>query len=1336
MRNLKIVRLAEVQLQNELPLTATAWDTASDAVVCTFGPSASQPVIELRRKRHDAYFSDPVGADAFEIIASWDAPCPLPDLECDRVLSLHYFADNLTACLVLEGGDIVIVREEPLPGEDKIEIVGTVDVGITAAAWSPDEELLALTTRANTFLYMTREFENVAEITFTQEDLRASQHVSVGWGKRETQFQGKRAKALRDPTVPEKVDEGKLSASDDGKTTISWRGDGAYVAVNSIEAGVRRAIRVYSREGTLDSVSEPVDGLEGALSWRPSGNLIAGIQRREDRTDVVFFERNGLRHGEFTLRLTEEERSTWASNIHLSWNVDSTVLAVQFHDRTQFWTTGNYHYYLKQEIPIGVNAEYPYPFSLKWHQEKALRFIAGASGSMLDVDFVFDVSQGSTTSPDDVGAVAVVDGKILKLTPLRLAGVPPPMAHNELTLDSNIVDVAFSKSGTRMAVLMKDRFSIFLWSLKSRPVPSPILESSYPLSDAPDSRPRQIAFVNEHEVYILKDSGPNNTQIERTALETRTTQVAYQAEDSEQILSMFTSLGHEALWFSHVKAPNQPVTYSYVSMPSSEEFQILPWLESPTVDTYWAKAAQISEDEHVLVSMTRSGALYANKRLLAKNCTSFLVTQAHILFTTSLHLIKFVHLTTVEEMDIPPDTPETDERCRSIERGGRLVTVMPTTFAVILQMPRGNLETIYPRALVLAGIRNFIDRKNYRAAFLTCRSQMVDMNIIHDYAPEQFMDNIQLFVDQVEKIDFIDEFISRLSEEDVSQTLYKDTLKTPKADNAPTGIVAVAPNKGSKVNRICDAFLSTLEKRIDTNLHNLITAHVCKSPPDLESGLQLVARLREQSPEQADDAIEHMCFLTDANQLYDNALGLYDLELTLLVAQQAQRDPREYLPFLRKLQQQPELRRYFEIDNYLGRTSKAIKHLHALNAHDELRAYTIKHVLYKDAIDLYKYQAEQLREMTNLYADYLFDRSKYKEAGIAYESLQLYTDAYKSYHLAHLWRESLYCAMLVPLTPTELTTHATALINTLIEESKDYISAATIHADHLHDIPGASRLLCRASKFSEATRLLTLHNQAALIPEIVDTGLADSMGSMTDLLADFRSQLNAQVPRIRELRVRRATDPLAYFGGDPTLGDGAAGVDIPDNVSLAPTDASTLAGRSMFTRYTGNTGKTGKTSSSRHTSKTRRKEERKRARGKKGTVYEEEYLVNSLRRLLERANSTVSEVEGLVDALLRRGMRERAVAVEKAMSEVLKLCKESREEVFGALVAEAVGGQTGEGDAGEGENGAGAAFGEDGVPHATGGQSVFWDSVTATANVGKGREVPAVKEIKLSALLN
>ncbi|RDW57132.1 Elongator subunit IKI3 [Aspergillus mulundensis] len=1329
MRNLKNVRLAEVQLQDGLPLTATAWDTASDAVICTFGPTPTNAVIELRRKCVDAYFSDPVSPEIFDTIASWDAPCPLPHLECDRVLSLHYFSDTLTACLVLEGGDIVIVREEPLPGEDKIEIVGSVDVGITAAAWSPDEELLALTTAANTFLYMTREFENVAEITFTPDDLKASQHVSVGWGKRETQFQGKRAKAMRDPTVPEKVDEGKLSGNDDGRTTITWRGDGAFVAVNSIVEGIRRAIRVYSREGTLDSVSEPVDGLEGALSWRPYGNLIAGIQRLDDRIDVVFFERNGLRHGQFTLRLAEEERSTWASNIYLSWNVDSTVLAVQFKDRIQFWTSGNYHYYLKQEIPIVTSPESRVAY--KWHNEKALRFVAGASESILDGEFVFEVSHGSTTIPNDVGAVAVIDGKTLRLTPLRLSGVPPPMAHNELHLDANAIDVAFSKSGTRIAVLTNDHFSVYLWSLKSRPVPAPILESSYPLSDEKDSRPRQITFINDNEVYILRSRGPNNTCIERTTLETRETKVVYEAADSEHLVSMFSSLGHEALWFSHVPQPGQLITYSNITMPSSDEFHVTPWTQTPAVDTYWAESAQIFEYEHVLVSLSRTGSLYANKTLLAKNCTSFLVTSSHVIFTTSLHLLKFVHLRRAEDMEVPPDTPETDERCRSIERGSRLVTVMPSTFSVILQAPRGNIETIYPRALVLAGIRSFIDRKDYRSAFLTCRSQMVDMNIIHDYAPEQFMESITLFVDQVKRVDFVDEFLSRLKEEDVSQTLYKDTLKALDVEAAPESGLAMTAKKSNKVNRICDGFLAALEKRSDTNLHNLITAHVCKLPPDLESGLRLVARLKEESSEQAEDAVEHMCFLTDANRLYDSALGLYDLELTLLVAQQAQRDPREYLPFLRKLQQLPDLRRYFEIDNYLGRWAKALGHLHGVGAHDELREYVVKHVLYKDAIDIYKYQPDQLRDVTHLYAKHLYEESQYKDAGIAYESLSLYTDAYKCYQLAHLWRESLYTAMLVPLPPAELTTHATDLATTLVEEDKDYLSASQIHAEHLHDIPTAARLLCRGSRFSDASRLLTLHGVQSLVPEIVDAALADAMGSMTDLLADFRSQLQAQVPRIAELRVRRIHDPLAYFGGDPTMADGGAGVEIPDNVSLAATDASTLAGKSMFTRYTGKTS-SGKTTSSRQSSRNRRKEERKRARGKKGTVYEEEYLVNSVRRLIERVGATVSEVDNLVDALLRRGMRERAAAIEKAMSDVLKLCEESQEEVFAAQQQQQQQEQEGE-QAADVEN---FVNGPVDVPMPQGGQRVFWESIVSTMGVGKGQEPPKIKQMKKSALLN
>lgn len=313
----------------------------------------------------------------FSIITSWDAPSPNPDLVCDEILSLQYFGDTLTACIVLTGGDIVVVREEPLPGEDRIEIVGSVDAGITAARWSPDEELLAISTKADTVVFMSRSFEGITDVTMTAEDLKASNHVSVGWGKKETQFHGRGAKALRDPTMPEKVDEGVLSSNDDSRVTISWRGDGAFLAISTIEGGARRIIRVYSREGVLDSVSEPVDGLEGALSWRPAGNLIAGIQRLQEKVDVVFFERNGLRHGQFSLRLTTDQLEAPHQHIQLSWNSDSTVLAVILADSTQLWTMGNYHWYLKQEIQVKSSL---LSCPLIWHPERTLRFVSVASG--------------------------------------------------------------------------------------------------------------------------------------------------------------------------------------------------------------------------------------------------------------------------------------------------------------------------------------------------------------------------------------------------------------------------------------------------------------------------------------------------------------------------------------------------------------------------------------------------------------------------------------------------------------------------------------------------------------------------------------------------------------------------------------------------------------------------------------------------------------------------------------------------------------------------------------------------------------------------------------------
>lgn len=214
------------------------------------------------------------------------------------------------------------------------------------------------------------------------------------------------------------------------------------------------------------------------------------------------------------------------------------------------------------------------------------------------------------------------------------------------------------------------------------------------------------------------------------------------------------------------------------------------------------------------------------------------------------------------------------------------------------------------------------------------------------------------------------------------------------------------------------------------------------------------------------------------------------------------------------------------------------------------------------------------------------------------------------------------------------------------------------------------------------------------------------MATMTELLADCKSQLNAQVPRIRELRLKKAQDPLAVFDGD--INDGA---DIPDNVSLAPTDASTTGGGSLFTRYTNRTGTVG-TNATRKSSKNRRREERKKARGKKGSIYEEEYLVNSVGRLIDRINSVNEEVERLVVGLMRRGMRERAGAVEGSMVEVVGLCRGCLGEVFG-----------------EEKEGDREVKGEE--DRTKGGEGGVWDALEGE----KKRDVPVVKDLARLSLL-
>ncbi|KAI1325872.1 elongator complex protein [Xylariaceae sp. FL0255] len=1321
MRNLRTIRfntwLAD---EGETAITSTCWDPATDQLLCTLGPDETDRIRLLRISEH-------VRASSVDIksveIASWHAPSANPDVDVDRVLSLHHFADNLTTCLVFEGGDIVIVRESEdsaLSGDGvHIEIMGSIDEGITAAAWSPDEELLAISTKANTAILMSRTFDGITDMTMTADDLKASKHVSVGWGKKETQFQGRGAKALRDPTIPEKVDQGDISPLDNGASTISWRGDGAYFAINSIEKGIRRVIRIYSRDGVLDSVSEPVNHMESALSWRPSGNLMASIQRLEDHVDVIFFERNGLRHGQFSLR-PPEDGTLADKRIQLNWNSDSTVLAVTLNDRIQLWTMGNYHWYLKQEFSTKYE-----PRHVAWHPEKSLRLGTATSGEIFQTELIFEVSRGSVVPPYDYGAVAVVDGKTLKVTPFRTANIPPPMSMFVLEIPSSIVDVVFSPANTYIAVLHQKGYFVYEWMTSREKSLLPRFGAQFVFDEEAGKRllPLQISVTENLSVHCLcfREAALIHSQSWDSSA------AKWSQESSIYAGSMFGFTRLTQATSTDVVVQDTLGRFHNVANQTDELFSTHHKSQLP-----WSEIIDLAGNV-IAIGLSRNGHLYANSRLLLKNCTSFLVTSAHLIITTANHFLKFIHLTDVEALEVPPDDPETDERCRSVERGARLVTAMPTNMSLVLQMPRGNLETIFPRAMVVAGIRNLIEVLNYEKAFGVCRTQRVDMNILYDHMSEQFLSNVGIFLDQLKDTANIDLFLSSLRDEDVTQTMYRDTKTLKTTPQVEEKVVLNTGEAASKVNLICDTVLSHLQSRKTKDhgtLQNIITANICKAPPAFEDGLLVVAALMEENEQLAEKAVEHICFLADVNTLYDEALGLYNLELALLVAQQSQRDPREYLPFIQELHKLEGLRRNFALDDHLKRHDKALSHLKDLQEHKEAQDYTVRHSLYTAALKLYRYDVPNLAILRGLYAKYMESKSKYREAGLTYESLHDYVSATRCYRAAGVscWRECLYVAQQQAPIPSkeELNELATTLAEA-VYEAKDYGAAATIHLDHLGSLEAAIPCLCKGYLFADAMRLCAQHRSADLLETLVDTGIADALGSTTEFLADCKAQLRAQVPRIAELRRKAAEDPLAFYEGERT-----GGADLPDDVSVAASSRVTAGGASLYTRYTGKGGSVGTvgTGVSRATSKNRKREEKKRARGRKGTVYEEEYLVNSVRRLVERVESTKADMEKLLAGLARRGMLERARALEDLASEVTEACGIAVKAVF-------PGKENGNSGQGEGEG-----IGEKGNRNGNGNGDEEWrpvgaDAVLAETLEAKWRtqEPPVVTKFERLSLL-
>ncbi|KAL7421377.1 putative elongator complex protein 1 [Cryptotrichosporon argae] len=1144
------------------------------------------------------------GRPVTEVIATFSsalAPFPLPP-DSAQVHDIHYFPDDRSLVVLLHGGDIATLA---LSGRDlPIEVVGCVDGGIKAAQWSPDDEQLVLVDGHDGMVAMTRYFDTVYEAPLRSDAFGEDEFINVGWGSKQTQFHGSLGKTAA--RASSSSPSSSAHPTDHGLPVITFRGDAAYFAVSSVDVhGGARRVRVYSRESSrnfapaLSATSEDLPGLEAALAWRPSGNVIAGLVRygydggapgRTGRWDVAMLERNGLRHGGFELR---EALADWHAGCvrAMAWNADSDVLAIWIeradHDVVQLWTMKNYHYYLKQEIaPHTPERRFS---GIRWHAEQPMVLYLFGENHVQVRTYSWDTYAAQLPAPRDTATVAVVDGARLLVTPFRTQNTPPPMASYTIALPSTQVHVAHAPADDALAVLLADG-TVQYYDLHTRvpdrkgsrlrgggKVADPAMRWERRIGEGGVVKSLAVGDGGDVAVLSWRDGeGRVWTDKESWAVEPTCERVVW---SSEGWLALYASGQLHAL---------------------TDPSFALDLCASPT-------SLAVSAD---LVFALSNSSLYATSlstrasgSVLA-NVSSFTLTPDFVITTSPNQVSTYIPLADV--LGALNGGPRAPWETRRIERGAVAVVACPSEMSLVLQMPRGNLETVYPRPLVLAVVRRYIHDAHYRDAFLVCRRHRLDLNVLYDLDPAQFMERLVHFVDEVPEVDYLNLFVSALTPADSAKALYGDLARDPNK--------SVPENK---VNDVCDALRAVLEDRgIVKYVETVLTTHVCKVPADYEAGLRVLLRLQAEHPDVVEDAVKYIIFLSDVNRLYDVALGMYDFALVLMIAHYSQKDPREYLPFLRELRALDTHQQRFRIDDHLGRRESALRNLKLAgpDKFDEAASYLSRYELYDEAFRLYADDEERLPAVRDLYGDYLYDRREFADAALSYVLAGEKDKALKAYEKAHLWREAF--ALVQDMGGSE------QVVGGLVSRIADHLAsrgraleAAQIHLDYAHDVDAAVDVLCRGGEFAEAYRITSLHKRPDLVDDVVLPGLEEAHEAALEVFEEMRGQMDKEVARLKELQRVRLEDPDTFYIVEHEF-------DM-ENVDVA-TNATTVA--TAFTRYTvAPTVFSQSTKMTGQTNKTKHKPSRRRQAGRKGTVDEYEYLLASLGRLVLRAEEKSAE---------------------------------------------------------------------------------------------------------------
>uniref|UniRef100_A0A287AKW7 Elongator complex protein 1 n=1 Tax=Sus scrofa TaxID=9823 RepID=A0A287AKW7_PIG len=1182
----------------------------------------------------------------------------LPEDGSGCIVGIQDLLDHESVCVATASGDVILCNLST----HQLECVGSVASGISVMSWSPDQELVLLATGQQTLIMMTKDFEPIMEQQIHQDDFGESKFITVGWGRKETQFHGSEG---RQAAFQVHMHESALPW-DDHRPQITWRGDGQFFAVSVVcpETGARK-VRVWSREFALQSTSEPVAGLGPALNY--------------------FFS-------------LDCKLLSYLVN-DLLWNADSAVLAVWLEDLqteekstlksyVQLWTVGNYHWYLKQSLPFSSCGKSKI-VSLMWDPVAPYRLHVLCQGwHYLCYDWHWTTDRSSGDNLSDMANVAVVDGNRVLVTVFRQSVVPPPMCTYRLLLPHPVNQVMFSAHPTEsnnLAVLdASNQISVYKCGDSPSVDPTvklgavggngfkislrtPHLEKRYKIqlenSEEEEVNPLTLSLLTwvQEDIFLAvshSHSRPQSVLHHLTVAPSETDNELGQLNISSSvtvdgsIISLCCNSKSKSVALQ--MTGGQILKYLWESPSPAVE----PWKNPggfPVRFPYpctQMELAMIGGEECVL-GLTDRCRFFINDTEVASNVTSFAVYDEFLLLTTHSHTclcfcLREASLKTLQAGLSSSHVPN-GESLRKVERGSRIVTVVPQDTKLILQMPRGNLEVVHHRALVLAQIRKWLDKLMFKEAFECMRKLRINLNLIHDHNPKVFLENVDTFIRQIDSVNHINLFFTELKEEDVTKTMYPPP-------STPTVQPSSDPD-GKKVDLICDAMRAAME---NINPHkyclSILTSHVKKTTPELETVLQKVHELQGNAalvPDavSAEEALKYLLLLVDVNELYDHSLGTYNFDLVLMVAEKSQKDPKEYLPFLNTLKKMETNYQRFTIDKYLKRYEKAIGHLSKCGPEyfpECLNLIKDKN-LYNKALELYPPDSQQYKDISIAYGEHLLQEHLHEPAGLVFARCGAHEKALSAFLACGNWRQALCVAAQLELNKDQLASLGRTLAGKLVEQRK-YSDAAAVLEQYAQDYEEAVLLLLEGAAWEEALRLVHKYNR----PDIIETNVKPSiLEAQKNYMAFLDSQSSIfSRHKNRLLVVRELKEQAQQVNLDDEAPHG-------QESDLFSETSSVMSGSDMSGRYSHSNSRI-----SARSSKNRRKAERKKHSLKEGSPLEDLALLEALSEVVQSTEQLKDEISHILKMLFLFGFDEQGRELQKTFEDTLQLMERSIPEIW------------------------------------------------------------------------